>query len=172
MQAELTDGVLSLGSVAVLERVSERVEHVARRGVTATLGELDLEQAAQAGVVTGIDHALHGRQLPIVERGEVVLPFTISPETTAFFVNAYARDGLDIVTSELRSAEQTYRLPSILYNTLWPIVALPVSSATGVHAPVSLSTRYSRPVASVRFSKRLPAWKSTGWRAGIMLTGG
>lgn len=66
------------------------------------------------------------------ERGEVVIPFTISPETTAFFVNAYAGDGLDIVTSELRSAEQTYRLPSILYNTLWPIVALPVSSATGV----------------------------------------
>ena len=50
--------------------------------------------------------------------------------------------------------------------------ALFVSSATGVHAPVSLSTRYSRPVASVRFSNLLPAWKSTGWRAGIMLTGG
>ena len=43
--------------------------------------------------------------------------------------------------------------------------AFVVSSATGVHAPVSLSTRYSRPFASCFFSKRPPAGYETGWRA-------
>ena len=40
--------------------------------------------------------------------------------------------------------------------------ALFVSSATGVHAPVSLSTRYSRPFTSCLFSKRPPAGYETG----------